>query len=51
MKNIRIYTALAVLVLFCINMTGCGETVAGVGKDVKRVGKGIKTIFVKEGVE
>lgn len=42
---------LIVLALFCSNIIGCGETVSGAGKDIKRVGKGIKTIFVRDGLE
>ncbi len=40
--------AFFILVLFCVMLVGCGETVNGIGKDVSRVGKGIKTIFIKD---
>ena len=39
------------LIIICIFLVGCGETIRGVGKDVSRVGKGVKTIFTREGAE
>lgn len=37
-----------ILVIFCITLVGCGETISGVGKDASRIGKGVKTIFIKD---
>lgn len=34
------------LLLFCLGLIGCGETVRGVGRDTKRIGEGVKHIFV-----
>ncbi len=45
MKNV----ILAVLILvICMTLTGCGETVSGVGKDVNRMGRGISTFFFRQ---
>ena len=42
MKNI----ILAILILvICVALVGCGETISGVGKDVNRMGQGINTFF------
>ena len=46
-KNIVI----ALLIIFCMTLVGCGETVSGVGKDASRIGKGVKTIFIRNGSE
>lgn len=48
---IRRWIALAVLVLVCINIIGCGETVSGAGKDIRRVGKVVRTIFSRDAAD
>ena len=46
--NLKKCIMLIMLAIFCISVSGCGETLYGVGKDFRRVGKGIKTIFVRD---
>ena len=48
MKKIVIMILLAAFVLSAI---GCGSTASGLGKDARRIGRGVKTIFVRDGVE
>jgi predicted small secreted protein len=37
-----------ILIFFCLELSGCGETVQGVKKDAQRMGKGVRTIFIRE---
>lgn len=36
------------LLLLCLGLVGCGETVRGAGRDAKRIGEGVKHIFVSQ---
>jgi predicted small secreted protein len=38
--------SLFMLLLFCLGLSGCGETVRGACRDAKRIGEGVKHIFV-----
>ena len=49
--NLKKCVMLITLAVFCISISGCGETFYGVGKDFRRVGKGIRTIFTRDSGE
>jgi predicted small secreted protein len=48
MKLIHKFFFIGAVLLLMAQLSGCGETIAGIGKDIKRVGKGVETIFFRE---
>ncbi len=49
--KLKKYFVFCVIGVFCLILSGCGETIGGFGKDASRITKGVKTIFVKDGGE
>lgn len=44
MKNMILFMLILVI---CVALSGCGETVSGVGKDCARMGRGVSTFFFR----
>lgn len=36
------------ILMVCVALAGCGETISGVGKDVNRMGRGVSTFFFRQ---
>ena len=45
MKKLALF---ALLLVVCVVLLGCGETISGVGKDVNRMGRGVNTFFFRQ---